>query len=305
MKTTLTYSNDARIALERFLEFWPLVSRARQQEKIDCAAEAHLRRQCAQEVNRDILISALLDSHPSFETFTLALRDPVRIQAVVTAQQNIDTRNPLGRVIRWDAPVVPINRPVRDVFALLTGPRINGNTDCILEAVLDGMRECGCNVEKACFSRLKITPCTGCLKCQDEKPETYCAVRDDMVPIYKRLLECDAFVLGFPIYSARESAQTTVFFDRLKALSNPWVPFKPEPKKGALVSTWGWPSAYLYRDVVHTIAFLIRHFGVETAEVVTGSGFWGSYYEKGSAKLDTHGMEQARAAGRALCSADR
>jgi hypothetical protein len=93
-----------------------------------------------------------------------------------------------------------------------------------------------------------------------------------------------------------------VFFDRLKALSNPWVPKKPEPKKGALVATWGWPTTYLYQDVVHNTAFNLRHFGVETSEIVTGCGFWGAYYKRGSAALDKKGMEQARAAGRALCS---
>ena len=51
---------------------------------------------------------------------------------------------------------------------------------------------------------------------------------------------------------------------------------------------------------MHNIAFLIRHFGVETAEVVTGCGFWGAYYEKGTARLDRKGLEAARAAGRAL-----
>ena len=38
------------------------------------------------------------------------------------------------------------------------------------------------------------------------------------------------------------------------------------------------------------------------AEVVTGCGFWEAYYKKGTAKLDTKGMEQAREAGKALVS---
>ncbi len=300
MPETIAYSTEARNALDQFLSFWPLMSREHQRRKVDRAAEYLMLKQGVSEVSREIIISALGLSHPSFETFILALKDPGSIQSVVSSQQAVDTDNPIVKVTRWSTPPVPIERPVRDVFALMTGPRVGGNTDTILDAVLDGMRECGCSVEKAYFSKLKITPCTGCLKCQDEQPDTRCAIVDDMTPIYTRLLECDAFLLGFPVYSARESCQTTVFFDRLKALSNPWKPLKPEPKKGALVSTWGWPSDYLYSDVIHTIAFLLRHFGVETAEVVTGCGFWGAYYTKGSAGLDKKGIEQARAAGRQL-----
>jgi multimeric flavodoxin WrbA len=302
MTADIQYTDDAQNALDQFLSFWPLVSRKRQLEKIEVAllAQLHQRETC--DVNREILINALQDSHSSFETFISMLRDPAGIQAVMQSQKEIDTGNPVCTVTRWDLPKVPGNHPVKDVFALLAGPRTGGNTDAIMDAVLDGCRGNGCTVEKMSFGKLKITPCTGCLKCQDEQPKTYCAINDDMVPIYKRLLECDAFVLGYPVYTARESSQSTVFFDRLKALSNPWVPKKPEPKKGALVATWGWPTTYLYQDVVHNTAFNLRHFGVEIAEIVTGCGFWGAYYKRGSAALDKEGMEQARAAGRALCA---
>ena len=177
-----------------------------------------------------------------------------------------------------------------------------GNTDAVMDAVLEGVTEHGCTVEKFYFSKLSIAPCTGCLKCQDESPETLCAIKDDMIHLYKGLLESDAFILGFPIYSGRESCHTTVFFDRLKALSNPATQKKYTPKKGLLVATWGWPSERLYENVVHTIAFLIRHFGVEVAEVVTGCGFWGAYYQRGTALLDKDGMAAARAAGKALVS---
>jgi len=298
----IAYEQEVEKLLEQFLSFWPLMARADHEEKIKCAVEYQLFRSNQQVVTKELLLKAIEAAFPSFETFILALKDPARMGAVAASQQSINRDNPVVKVSRWDLPDVPIQRPVRDVFALLAGPRIGGNTDCIVDAVLEGAKEQGCSIEKQCFSKLKITPCTGCLKCQDERPDTLCAIKDDMTPIYKRLLECDAFVLGFPIYSARESCHTTIFFDRLKALSNPWEPKKPEPKKGALISTWGWPSDYLYKDVVNNIAFLLRHFGVETSEVVTGGGFWGAYYEKGTANLDSAGMEQARAAGRALAS---
>ncbi len=300
MASEIQYTEDAQNALEQFLSFWPLVSMKRQRKKIEVAVQAQLQQNNQINVNREILINALQDSHSSFETFISALRDPASIQAVMKSQEHIDKDNPVCSVKRWKLPESPLNKPIKDVFALLAGPRIGGNTDVIMDALLDGCRDGGCKIVKMNFSKLKISPCTGCLKCQDEQPETLCAIQDDMVPIYKLLLECDAFVLGYPIYTARESSQATVFFDRLKALSNPWVPKKPEPKKGAIVATWGWPTTYLYQDVVHNTAFNLRHFGVETSEIVTGCGFWGAYYKRGSVALDKKGLKQARAAGRAL-----
>jgi hypothetical protein len=51
---------------------------------------------------------------------------------------------------------------------------------------------------------------------------------------------------------------------------------------------------------VENAAFVLKLFGVDTAEVVTGCGFWEAYYAKGTAKMDKSGMAQARTAGRAL-----
>ena len=300
--TTLPLAPDAQATLDKFLSFWPLMSRSHQQDKVLRAAEYQMLKQGAVEVSRDMLMIAIEQQFPAFETFVLGLKDPARIQQVVAAQKQIDHTNPLARITRWQLPAVPIERPVNDVLALLTGPRVGGNTDVIMDSVLAGVRETGATVEKLCISQLKINTCCGCLKCQSDKPDTRCAIRDDMTHIYQRLLECDAFVLGFPIYSGRESCHTTIFFDRLKALSDPYAPIKFTPKKGALISTWGWPSPMLYQDVVHNIAFLIRHFGVETAEVVTGCGYWDAYYPKGTALLDNQGIVAARSAGRALCA---
>jgi hypothetical protein len=52
--------------------------------------------------------------------------------------------------------------------------------------------------------------------------------------------------------------------------------------------------------VVENAVFILKLFGIITAEIVTGSGFWEAYYGKGMAELDKEGMAQASEAGRAL-----
>jgi multimeric flavodoxin WrbA len=284
------------------LAFWPAVSRPFHKKNVLNAVYGCLETSQATEVTPDTVLEAIRNHYPTFETLILSLKDPGKIAAMMGALEKGDPDHPLVKVSRWDLPQVTIQREVKHVCALLASPRIGGNTDVIMDAVLEGVAETGCTVEKLCFAKLSIAPCTGCLKCQDEKPDTFCAIKDDMIPLYKGLLESDAFILGFPIYGGRESAQTAIFFDRLKALSNPAEQKKFAPKKGLLVTSWGWPSDFLYESVVHNTAFLLRHFGVEVAEVVTGSGFWGSYYKRGTALLDQDGMAAAKTAGRALVS---
>jgi multimeric flavodoxin WrbA len=118
--------------------------------------------------------------------------------------------------------------------------------------------------------------------------------------IYKRFLECDAFVFGFPVYTGRESAQAAIFCDRLKALTDPWRKTKFKQRRGLMVATWGWPSDSIYEGLVSQMSTILFMFGVEVVAVVTGSGFWDAYYKKGAAQLDQEGMERAREAGRGL-----
>lgn len=64
---------------------------------------------------------------------------------------------------------------------------------------------------------LRIAPCKGCLWCQGSD-KRLCVRKDDMGPIYKKLLSCEALVLGSPVYWDGVTAQLKIFIDRLFAL---------------------------------------------------------------------------------------
>ena len=44
------------------------------------------------------------------------------------------------------------------------------------------------SVEKVSFCDKNLSPCTGCLGCQNKDLETHCVIKDDMPYIYKRFL---------------------------------------------------------------------------------------------------------------------
>ena len=300
METKQHFTKDAQEALNSFLAPHPLITHPHHKRKIAGSVEHYLLKENAQEVTKDMLVKALEDCYPQNEPSTLRLKDPEKMMGAIKQQQAVDKENPMVQISCWPAPEAKIAPPAQDVFAFYGGSRKGGNTDCIMDAVLEGAQAGGARVEKVSFCDKNLSPCTGCLGCQNKDLETHCVIKDDMPYIYKRFLECDAFVFGFPVYTGRESAQAAIFCDRLKALTDPWRKTKFTQRRGLMVATWGWPSESIYEGLVSQMSTILFMFGIEVVAVVTGSGFWDAYYQKGTAQLDQEGMEKAREAGRGL-----
>lgn len=300
MPLAAQYSKDAEAALKQFLAPHPPITHAYHMSRIASSVEHYLLRENAREVSRDILLMALEDRYPHNEPSTLRLKDPDKLMQTIKQQQTVDGEHPMVKITCWPSPVIKAAPPARDVFAFYGGSRAGGNTDCIMDAVLEGARAGGAAVEKISFADKTLSPCTGCLGCQNKDLENHCVIKDDMPYIYKRFLECDAFVFGFPVYTGRESAQAAIFCDRLKALTDPWRKTTFKQRRGLVVATWGWPSERIYEGLICQMSSILKMFGVEVVGVVTGSGFWDAYYRKGTAELDQEGMQEAQAAGREL-----
>jgi len=300
----IQFSDEAKKVMENFISGFPAAIRESYKNKITKGVEYQLLKKGLTEVTKDIFIASLEETlSKSFEPIILRCKDPQKLSAMVASQKEIDEENPLVKIRRWKLPPVKSDAPLKNVCALMAGPRKHGNTDCILEGVLDGVRELGSAVEKLYISDLNISPCIGCMTCERKELETYCAIKDDMTDLYLKFLQCDAFVMGFPVYTARECGQAAIFFDRLKALrSRGHYQKLARQRKGALVVTWGWPTEDAYNHVVENAVFVLKLYGVDTSEIVTGCGFWEAYYKKGTATLDKKGLEHAREAGRALVS---
>ena len=300
--TDLNFADDAKKLMEQFLSSFPVAIRDSYRAKVLKGVEYCLLKQKLSQVTKDVFFEGLSEAFPkSFEPLLLRFKDPHKLTEMMTSQKKIDEENPVVQVRRWAIPALQSDKTIKTVFALMASPRKGGSTDSIMATLLEGVAESGCSIEKLYIADLTISPCSGCMACEAKELETYCAVKDDMTALYDKFLECDAFVIGFPVYTARECAQAALFFDRLKALRTKGQMHKlANTRKGALVVTWGWPAEGSYDHVVESAVFVLRLFGVDTAEVVTGSGFWEAYYKKGTDKLDTQGMMQAKKAGHSL-----
>ncbi len=106
------------------------------------------------------------------------------------------------------------NRPV-DVLCIYGSPRPRGNTDRLMDALVEGIEGAGGVAERVYLRNLKISPCREIYAC---KKGSGCALDDDMRPLYQRLREADALALASPVMFYGVSAHSKGFIDRCQAL---------------------------------------------------------------------------------------
>jgi len=119
-------------------------------------------------------------------------------------------------------------------------PRIGGNTDILLDKVLEGAGAGGADTEKIILNDLEFSPCQECEVVNDDRE---CVIKDDMHAVYAKLKDADAIVLASPIFFGSLSAQTKMMIDRfqcvwqLKYILNKDTGYKR--KKGVFISVEG------------------------------------------------------------------
>jgi multimeric flavodoxin WrbA len=103
------------------------------------------------------------------------------------------------------------------VMVVLGSPRKNGNSAILANKCVDGAREAGAEVESVFLQGLKIAPCNACDACI-KNPKTGCVIKDDMIPLYKKIEQATVIVFVTPTYWFNMSAQLKLFIDRAYAM---------------------------------------------------------------------------------------
>lgn len=177
------------------------------------------------------------------------------------------------------------------VIGLVCSPRLNGNTQVLVEEALRAAGELGAETELYPAGQKNIAPCDGCDFCQGSGQ---CRIGDDMQELYTKLQEADGIIFGSPVYWWGVSAQAKAVMDRMYL-------FRTERNLagkagGALVvaRTRGQATA-----LSALIAFLT---GQRLVVAAAGSGLGD---ERGDVRKDARGMEEARRVGRAVATVAR
>jgi len=181
------------------------------------------------------------------------------------------------------------------VLVLLGSPRKHGNSSLLAAAIAKGAKAQGARVETVCIQDQKIAACTSCYHCQ-KKGSKGCSIRDDMQPLYKKLIAANAWVIASPGYWFSMSAQTKLWMDRLFALpayaKNPFA-----GKRIAVAMSYG-GAAPFDSGCVNALRTFQDAFSY-TGSTLVGM-VYGSAMEAGAIKSNRTLMKEAEELGRKL-----
>ena len=119
------------------------------------------------------------------------------------------------------------------VLGIVGSPRKNGNTDILVNRILQGAEDAGASTERVFLADLDIAPCDACEICFKGKP---CKEDDDMQGLYAQFMEADTIVFGTPVYWWGPTAYMKTFVDRLYFFAAP-ENMKKVKGKGAVLAT--------------------------------------------------------------------
>lgn len=105
------------------------------------------------------------------------------------------------------------------IYAINGSPRKKWNTATILQNALDGAAEANDDVltEMINLYDYNYKGCVSCFQCKRIGGTSYgkCAVKDDIAPVMRNVLQADMIVFGSPIYFGDITGMTRCFLERL------------------------------------------------------------------------------------------
>ena len=99
------------------------------------------------------------------------------------------------------------------ILAINSSPRgQKSNTLRLVQAVIDGAKSAGAEVELVDVCKLKIEFCNGCAVCYKTGE---CVKKDDFQSLYDKMLAADGLIIGSPNYLRSVTAQLKTLIDRM------------------------------------------------------------------------------------------
>jgi len=97
------------------------------------------------------------------------------------------------------------------LLAIVGSPRLEGNTNYLVDQALGEAAKLGAQTEKLILSQYEVNPCLGHDDC-----DTFdsCQQKDDVGWILDRFCQADGVILATPVYWYNVTAQMKVFIDR-------------------------------------------------------------------------------------------
>lgn len=187
-------------------------------------------------------------------------------------------------------------------LAIWGSPRRGGNSEILLDAFIEGATAAGAQVEKVALQKLKISPCLEIYHCFQDGT---CPIRDDMQPLYDKLLAADVVALATPIFFYSVSAQAKAMIDRTQAL---WArryqlkqDFPGPERQGVLLCTAATKGRLLFVGARLVAKYFFDAINVSYAAEILVRGV----DEKGAILKHPEVLHRARDLGRRLAQGEK
>jgi multimeric flavodoxin WrbA len=102
------------------------------------------------------------------------------------------------------------------IVGISGSPRIDGNTDLILNEALKAAESSGAETKLIRLCDYKLQPCNACMTCFSSGK---CVIEDDWQVLYDELTGADGIILGSPSYFQGATAQMKIFIARIGFLA--------------------------------------------------------------------------------------
>lgn len=178
----------------------------------------------------------------------------------------------------------------KEILVLAGSPRINGNSDMLADAFIEGAQNAGHSVTKIYAAAHKVNGCLGCNKCWSDG--THCVQKDDMVKIYPAFEKASVLVFATPLYYYSWSAQIKSVLDRTFTYASPGRKANMAVKECALLVAAETREPADLDGLVGSYRIAARFCRWKDRGVLLATGV----YEKGAVK-EGNWLEQAKKMG--------
>ena len=135
----------------------------------------------------------------------------------------------------------------------------------MLDALVQGMRDAGAEVETIHLREKKIKNCIGCFTCWTKTPGV-CVHKDDMTnELFPKWLEADLAVYATPLYHFTVNATMKAFIERTLPVLEPFFnrlddatshPLRQKTPKTVVLSVAGFPEMSVFDQLTSYVNFL-------------------------------------------------
>jgi multimeric flavodoxin WrbA len=159
-----------------------------------------------------------------------------------------------------------------EVVGIVGSPRKKGNSDTLVQAILDGAGSVGHTTVKYNLNDLKFKGCQGCMFCRTHEA---CSQNDGMTMVFESMKKADVVVFSSPIYMRELNGQFRLMEDRMFQFMD--ANFNPRfipAKKAVIVTSQGNPDQKAFKRATGRLSDILKSCGfdiVETLRMTSGN----------------------------------